>query len=42
MNIVIREIESKDYGAVAAIWREVLGYLSVTDESVILVPQEYR
>lgn len=33
MNIVIREIESKDYASVAAIWREVLGYLSVTEES---------
>ncbi len=35
MNIVIREIERKDYGAVAAIWRDVLGFSSVTDESVI-------
>lgn len=35
MDIVIREIESKDYASVAAIWRDVLGYLSVTDEDVV-------
>ena len=35
MNIVIREIESKDYTSVTAIWRDVLGFLSVTDETVI-------
>lgn len=35
MNIVIREIESKDYTFVTAIWRDVLGFLSVTDETVI-------
>ncbi len=35
MNIVIREIESKDYISVAAIWRDVLGFSSVTDETVI-------
>jgi len=35
MNIVIREIESKDYASVAAIWRNVLGYLSVTEESIV-------
>lgn len=34
MNVVIREIESKDYVSVATIWREVLGFLSATDESV--------
>lgn len=34
MNIVIREIERKDYEAVAAIWRDVLGFSSATDESV--------
>lgn len=34
MDITIREIESKDYTSVAAIWRDVLGYLSVTDETV--------
>ena len=34
-NIVIREIESKDYVSVAAIWRDVLGFSSVTDENVI-------
>lgn len=35
MDIVIREIESKDYASVAAIWRDVLGYMSVTDEDVV-------
>lgn len=35
MDIVIREIESKDYLSVAEIWRDVLGYLSVTDEDVV-------
>ena len=34
MDIVIREIESKDYISVAAIWRDVLGFSSVTDETV--------
>ncbi len=34
MDIVIREIESKDYVSVAAIWRDVLGFSSVTDENV--------
>ncbi len=31
---MIKEIERKDHGAVAAIWRDVLGYLPVTEESV--------
>ena len=35
MNIVIREIESKDYVSIAAIWRDVLGFSSVTDENII-------
>ena len=35
MDIHIREIESKDYTSAAAIWRDVLGFSSVTDESVI-------
>lgn len=35
VNIVIRKIESKDYISVAAIWRDVLGILSATDETVI-------
>lgn len=35
MNIIIREIENKDYVSVAAIWRDVLGILSATDENVI-------
>lgn len=34
MNITIREIESKDYGSVAAIFRDVLGILQATDEAV--------
>ncbi len=34
MDITIREIESKDYTSVTAIWRDVLGFLSVTDENV--------
>lgn len=33
MNIVIREIEGKDYISAAAIWRDVLGLSSVTDEN---------
>lgn len=32
MNITIREIESADYKAVAAIWRDVLEIPSATDE----------
>ena len=35
MDIIIREIESKDYTSVTAIWRDVLGFLSVTDEAVV-------
>lgn len=34
LDIVIREIESKDYISVSAIWRDVLGFSSVTDETV--------
>lgn len=34
MDIQIRKIESKDYTSVAAIWRDVLGFSSVTDKSV--------
>lgn len=34
MKVMIREIESKDYISVAALWRDVLGFLSVTDENV--------
>lgn len=34
MNIVIRKIESKDYISIAAIWRDVLGFSSITDENV--------
>lgn len=35
MDIVIRELESKDYISVAAIWRDVLGFSTVTDEAVV-------
>lgn len=35
MDIHIREIESKDYTSAAAIWRDVLGFSSVTDKNVI-------
>ncbi len=35
MDIVIREIESKDYTSVTAIWRDVLGFLSITHENVV-------
>lgn len=35
MNIVIREIESKDYLSITAIWRDALGHLSVSDENVV-------
>ena len=35
MNIVIREIEARDYIAVAKIWRDVLGYEFITDENVV-------
>lgn len=34
MDVVIREMERKDYGPIAAIWRDVLGYLSETEETV--------
>lgn len=34
MGIVIREIESKDYVSVAAIWRDVLDFSDATDENV--------
>lgn len=34
MGIAIREIESKDYIFVSAIYRDVLGFLSITDETV--------
>lgn len=34
MNIVIREIESKDYLSITAIWRDALGRLSASDENV--------
>ena len=32
---IIREIESKDYLSVAAVWREALGALEITDESFV-------
>lgn len=31
----IREIENKDYLSVAAVWREVLGALEITDGSFV-------
>lgn len=34
MNIIIREIESKDYLSITAIWRDALGRLSASDENV--------
>jgi GNAT superfamily N-acetyltransferase len=34
MDVIIREIENKDYISVATLWRDVLGLLSVTDENV--------
>ena len=33
-NLLLREIERKDYEAVAAIWRDVLGFSSATSENV--------
>lgn len=42
MDIVIREIESKDYASVAAIWRDVLGYLSVTEESIAKIYEKMK
>ena len=35
MNLIIREIESRDYVSAATIWRDVLGILPATDETVI-------
>ncbi len=42
MNIVIREIESKDYASVAEIWRDVLGILSATDENVTKIYEKMK
>lgn len=42
MDIVIRGIESKDYTSVTAIWRDVLGFLSVTDETVIKTYEQMK
>ena len=42
MNIVIREIENKDYTSVAAIWRDVLGFSAVTDENIITTYEKMR
>ena len=42
MNINIREIENKDYISVAAIWRDVLGFLSTTDENVVKVCEKMK
>lgn len=35
MDVIIREIENKDYISVATLWRDVLGLLSVTDEDAV-------
>lgn len=35
MDIVIRKIESQDYIPIIAIWRDVLGLWSETDENVV-------
>ncbi len=42
MNIVIREMESKDCLSVAAIWRDVLGFLAATDENIITTYEKMR
>ena len=42
INVVVREIESKDYVSVAAIWRDVLGFLSATDENVIMTYEKMK
>lgn len=42
MNIVIRKMESKDYQSVAAIWRDVLGFMQVTDENVIATYEKMK
>lgn len=42
MNIVIREIESRDYKFIASIWRDVLGLLSATDENVVKTFEEMK
>ena len=34
MDVVIREMERKDYSPIAAIWRDVLGFFSETEETV--------
>lgn len=42
MNICIREIESRDYLSVAAIWRDVLGISKATDENVSATYEKMR
>ncbi|MBP3918635.1 MAG: GNAT family N-acetyltransferase [Clostridia bacterium] len=42
MDIMIREIESKDYHAAAAIWRDVLDIPSATDENVIRIYEKMK
>lgn len=42
MDIVIREIERKDYQSAAMIWRNVLGYPSITEESLAETYQKMK
>lgn len=42
MDIVIREIERKDYQSTATIWRDVLGYPSITEESLAETYQKMK
>ena len=39
---IIREIESKDYLSVAAVWREVLGALEITDEAFVEICEKMK
>ncbi len=42
MNIVIREIKSKDYKSVAILWRDVIGVSSVTDNMVTVTCEKMK
>ena len=42
MNIVIREIKSKDYKSVAILWRDVIGAISVTDKMVTVTCEKMK
>lgn len=39
---IIREIESKDYLSVAAVWREVFGPLTIKDESFVEICEKMK